>query len=478
MVEFFGLYDTSSFWWQVWAIERRGGQWVLRTSLSTANSHKRMTDSRYPSARAAWSLVALLTVAYIFSYIDRAILGLLIEPIKADLELSDAQLGLLLGPAFAIFYATLGLPFGWMADRYRRTWIVGAGALLWSLATFACGLGRNFAQLFVARMFVGVGEATLSPCAMSMIADSYPPERRAKPMAFYTTAIVFGTSIAYLVGATVLTWTKSAGPQSLPLLGDVQGWQLVFIGLGLAGILPALPFFFWREPPRNVDPEQHAGLEGSGMLDTLAYVWRHRRVYLSFVSLVCVMTIVGYGTSWNPAMFSRTFGWPAEQYALVTGLVTLPLQLSVHALTGWAVDRYSQRGHRDASLVCVIWGALLMVPGYALAPLMPNGTSAFVVMSLGGVGIGMITSVAPAALLNITPGAIRAQVVALYFMMISLTGLLLGPTTVGFLSANVFGEDRLNLAVASLPILFGLVPLAFSAQIRRSYRNHLEILTA
>ena len=420
--------------------------------------------------------MSLLTVAYIFSYTDRAILGLLIEPIKADLELSDTQLGLLLGPAFAIFYATMGLPFGWLADRWRRTWIVGAGALVWSLATVACGLGRNFVQLFVARMFVGVGEATLSPCAMSMIADSYPPERRGKPMAFYTTAVVFGTSIAYLVGATVLTWAKTAGPQSLPLIGAVEAWQLIFIGLGLAGILPALPFFVWREPPRNASQEPAVGLEGTGMRDTLVYVARHWQVYLSFVSLVCLMTIIAYATGWNPAMFSRTFGWSAAQYALVTGLVTLPLQLAVHALTGWAVDRQSQRGQRDASLVCVIWGALVMVPGYTLAPLMPNGTAAFVVLSIGGIGIGMITSVAPAALLNIAPAQIRAQLVALYFMIISLTGLFLGPTTVGFLSANVFGEDRLNLAVASIPVLFGAVPLLLIPRMRRCYRQHLDRL--
>ena len=435
-----------------------------------------MTTTRYPSGRSAWSLVGLLTVAYIFSFTDRAILGLLIEPIKADLELSDTQLGLLLGPAFAIFYATMGLPFGWLADRYRRTWIVGAGAVVWSLATLACGLGKNFIQLFVARMFVGVGEATLSPCAMSMIADSFPPERRGKPMAFYTTAVVFGTSIAYLVGATVLTWAKTAGPQSLPVIGEVEGWQLIFIGLGLAGILPALPFFAWREPPRNASQEPAVGLEGTGMRDTLVYVARHWRVYLSFVSLVCVMTIIAYATGWNPAMFSRTFGWSAAQYALVTGLVTLPLQLAVHALTGWAVDRWSQRGHRDAPMLCVIWGALVMVPGYALAPLMPNGTVAFVVLSMGGIGIGMITSVAPAALLNIAPGAIRAQIVALYFMIISLTGLFLGPTTVGFLSANVFGEDRLNLAVAAIPVLFGVVPLLLIPAMRRRYRQHLARL--
>ena len=118
----------------------------------------------YPSPAYAWYMVILLTIAYVFSFVDRYVLGLLIEPIKADLELTDTQIGLLLGPAFAIFYATMGLPLGWLADRKRRTWIVGFGVALWSAATAASGLAKNFTHMFLARMSIGVGEATLSPC--------------------------------------------------------------------------------------------------------------------------------------------------------------------------------------------------------------------------------------------------------------------------------------------------------------------------
>ena len=118
--------------------------------------------------RYAWYTVVLLTIAYIFSFVDRYILGLLVQPIKEELELTDTEIGLLLGPAFALFYTTMGLPLGWLADRARRTWIVSAGIAIWSAATVACGLARSFGQLFLARVSVGVGEATLSPCALSM----------------------------------------------------------------------------------------------------------------------------------------------------------------------------------------------------------------------------------------------------------------------------------------------------------------------
>ena len=125
-----------------------------------------------PSPAYAWYTVVLLTLVYVVSFIDRYILGLLVQPIKADMGLSDTQIGLLLGPAFALFYTTMGIPLGWLADRTRRTWIIGVGAALWSVATMACGLAKNFGQLFVGRIAVGVGEATLSPCALSMIGDS------------------------------------------------------------------------------------------------------------------------------------------------------------------------------------------------------------------------------------------------------------------------------------------------------------------
>ena len=141
-------------------------------------------QDRYPSARAGWTLTVMLTIAYIFSYLDRNILGLLIGPIKQDLGLRDDQLGYVIGPAFAIFYATMGLPFGWLADRVKRTRLVAAGIAFWSLATAVTGFVTGFWQLFAARMAVGIGEAVLSPSAMSLIGDSFPEEKRARPVAF------------------------------------------------------------------------------------------------------------------------------------------------------------------------------------------------------------------------------------------------------------------------------------------------------
>jgi len=415
-------------------------------------------------------------IAYVFSYTDRVILSILVEPIKADLELSDGQIGLLLGPAFAILYATMGLPFGWLADRYRRTWIIGGGFLFWSIATVASGFARNFTQLFAARMSVGVGEATLSPCAMSLIADSFPKEKRGRPIALYSMGIVIGSSVAFLIGAFVLGWTKSAELGDLPVLGAVEPWQLVFIVIGATGILPALPFLLLREPRRQIEQAVDTSLQGAGMLDMLRYVGRNWKSFTTFMSLMCLMITVAYASYWNPAMFERTYGWSGEKYALINGIVTLPIGILAYWLSGWVSDRWMQAGRRDAPLLIMMIGTLILTPLYAATPLMPDGTTAFVVFTLGSIGVMMVSAVSVTALLGITPAQIRGQLVALYYMTMSLFGLFVGPTAVGYLSQHVYGEEHLNYALATVPVLIGIVPLALIPLTRRLYLQHIERL--
>lgn len=178
-------------------------------------------NTGYPSSGTAWFLVIMLTVAYILSFIDRYILGLLIEPIKADIGLTDEQIGWVIGPAFAVFYATMGLPVGWLVDRKRRMWIVAVGVSIWSLATAASGLAKSFGHLFLTRMIVGVGEATLSPSAMSMIADSFPPEKRGKPISVYVAALSLGSGLASLIGGGVLIWAKTTEFVAVPVFGNL-----------------------------------------------------------------------------------------------------------------------------------------------------------------------------------------------------------------------------------------------------------------
>jgi MFS family permease len=426
-------------------------------------------------------MVVLLTVAYIFSFVDRYILGLLIEPIKADLQISDTQIGLLLGPAFAIFYATMGLPLGWLADRKRRTWIVGVGVALWSAATAASGLAKNFTHLFVARMSVGVGEATLSPCTMSMISDSFPKDRRAQPIAFYTMALSLGAGIASLVSAGVLQWAKTVPNIELPLVGVVAPWQFTFIVVGLPGLVLSLLMFTLREPKRQsvVEDPQRVGSESNNLADMVRHIGRHWKVFLPFVAVFCYMTVLAYSQGWGAPMFKRTWGWEASQYATVNAIVLLTVGPASVNFAGWFSDRWTSQGIKDAPLRIALIGVVIMIISGVIAPLLPSPWLAMGMYGINTIGIAITSAVGVTALLNISPAAMRAQIVAFYYMCISLAGLMLGPTTIALLNDNVFGVENIRYSMALLPALYGIPVILMAGVIRRNYMKallHYEVI--
>ena len=426
---------------------------------------------QYPPPSRAWLLVSLLTVAYVVSFVDRYILSLLIDPIKADLGLSDFQIGILLGPAFGIFYATIGLPLGYLADRSRRTWIVAAGIAVWTLATAASGLARSFAQMFLARLSVGIGEAALSPCAMSMIADSFPEDRRGKPIALYSSALSLGAALAALLGAAVLTWTNSTGNLALPLIGELTPWRIAFLVAGLPGLILAVPFLLMREPPRiNASTDRQRMHLGH----MFGHVSRHGLTYGCFVSIFCYMTIVAYSQGWLAVMFDRTFGWPVEVFALYDGLLLIVIGPLSVMFAGWLSDYYTARGAEDAPMRIAILGLFLSVPPAVIGPLLGNDVAAFLVVSAATVGAAFISAVGITALLKIIPSGIRAQIIALYYMTISLAGLFLGPSLVGLLNDMVFGADGVRYSVAAIPLIFGLPVMLLSPLTLKLYRRALN----
>lgn len=430
----------------------------------------------WPTSSRAWTMTVLLTLAYVLSYVDRSILGLLIEPIKADLDLSDAELSLIMGPAFGLVYATMGLPLGWLADRGRRTWIVAAGIALWSVATGASGLARDFWHLFAARMGVGIGEATLSPCAMSMIGDSFPPERRGKPVAVYSAALALGSGIASLIGAGVLVWAKTSSGLTLPVVGAIRPWQFAFFLVGAPGLLLAIAFVMLREPLRQ--PVTDSALAAGGFGPTLAYVWHRRGAFLGLTAMVAVMTTIAYSHGFMPSVFVRSYGWEAKDYAIANAVITLSVGPATIAVIGSIADRWRKAGAADAPFRLLVTAFCVMVPVAIAQPLMPSAALSLIFVGLSTMAIGAVTAAGIIALLDIAPSNVRGQIVALYYMTISLAGLGLGPTTVGFLSTKVYGESRLNLAVGSVPLLYGAIPLLLIPLVRRSYVQQLAQLRA
>lgn len=184
-----------------------------------------------------WYVVFICMIAYLFSFVDRQILTLLVEPVQRDLNLSDTQFGLLHGFAFALFYAIMGIPVARLADQHSRPLIIAVGIFVWSLATAACGVAKTFGQFFLARMSVGVGECVLSPSVYSMLTDYFPKEKLGRAVGVFSMGSFFGAGLAYLIGAAVIEAVEGIDHVTIPLMGEVKAWQVTFFIVGFPGVL-------------------------------------------------------------------------------------------------------------------------------------------------------------------------------------------------------------------------------------------------
>lgn len=430
---------------------------------------------RWPAPGYSWYMVVLLTIVYIFSFIDRFILGLLIQPIQADLDLTDTQIGLLLGPAFAIFYVLMGLPFGWLADRKRRTFIVAAGLAIWSAATAVSGLARSFLGLFIARMSVGVGEASLSPCAMSLMADCFPKEKRGKPIAFYSMAISLGAGIAALTGAAVIAWATQSDYVSVPGLGDLAPWRVSLLVVGLPGLLLVPLVLFLREPQRTVDTVT-SNAQGIGYRAVFSYIRGRPASLFGVVWVFGYVILIGFSSSWGAAAFARTWGWSPVQYGQAIGILFIVLGPLAVNLGGWMSDRLLQNGNTAAPLVVGLYGVPVMTVAAVAWPLMPTAGLALIFLGVMLAAVALSSATGVTALLNIIPSNIRGQSVAIYYMATALLGQGLGPLCIGLMNDHVFGYDDLRYSMASLPLIFG-VPLFLAVPwIMKKYRQSFEEL--
>lgn len=265
--------------------------------------------------------MCLLASAQMMSFIDRFVLSLLITPIKQALALSDFQIGLLLGPAFAICFAVFGVPMGWLADRKNRTTIIASGIVLWSAMTAACGLARSFGALFVARIGVGLGEAALNPSVVSLVSDYFPRDHRSRAMGFYMTSAFIGAGAAYIVGGQAVQIIASWPPLSVPLIGELMAWQTAFIVISAPGFIIAALIFLTPEPPRRGTPDT--------AVSAMSFSQAHRHFSLHWRSYTCVFigmagtTAISAASFWSPALFERTWGWNVDRTGLVIGFVIL-----------------------------------------------------------------------------------------------------------------------------------------------------------
>jgi MFS family permease len=402
--------------------------------------HESTTSKPLPSSATAWFTVGLCLLAYILSFVDRQIIALLIEPIRADLEISDTQFSLLTGFAFAIFYALMGLPIARWADAGPRPLIISAGIIAWSLATAVCGLARNFWQLFFARMAVGVGEAALSPTAYSMITDSFPKSKLGLAMGIYSSGVFLGSGLAFLVGGAVIEFVAQFGTLTIPIVGEVKPWQTAFFIVGLPGVLVGILFFLTvRDPERR------------GVTDAGAYTIGQVKSYIKSQKRTFFAHYLGFGLLslsmfallfWAPAYLIRVFGLTARDAGIYLGLIVLIGNTAGSLSSGWLMDFFTRRGYDDAPLRAGLVGGLCVILPGALFSSMPGLASSLAMLALAFFFASFPVATSAAGLQLMAPNRMRAQVTALFFLALNLFGITGGATLVALLTDFVFQNEQ------------------------------------
>jgi len=411
------------------------------------------------AGRYRYLVLALLLLVYTINFVDRIMLGILVPPIKAELGLTDTELGLLGGTAFALFYTALGIPLGWLADRANRVWIITTALALWSAFTAGCGLAQNFVQLFVARIGVGIGEAGGTAPSYSLLSDYFGPAERARALGIFSFGIPIGSALGLVIGGTI---------------ASAIDWRTAFLSVGVAGLVLA-PFvrLAVREAPRGgLDPP--AARTAPPPLGTVVRLLFAKRSFWGLALGGGFSAMMGYGLLfWLPSFFMRSYGLTLLETCLYVGGITLVGSTSGIWLGGWLADRFGTRSRAAYALVPA--GALLLSAPFHVAGVLSTSRS-----------LGLLVLVIPIALSSawvgptlcavqhlVQPG-MRATGSALFLFVDNLIGIGLGSLVIGAISDGLsarYGAESLRYAILAGTVFYLLGAALFALTARRLDRD-------
>ena len=422
----------------------------------------------FPSAAYAQFVVLVLMLVYTASFLDRQILSLMGESVRADLKISDTQLGTLQGFSFALFYTGLGIPMGMLADRVQRRMMIIVGLVLWSIATALSGFVNSYGGLFTARMLVGVGEAMLAPAAYSMISDYFPKARRARALSIYTSGMFIGAGLAYVLGGAILPLAQYVALLLKRYGVQRDAWQVAFFVAALPGVVLPLLLLLVREPFRREKSTDSVGLTGGW-----CYVLSRWRLYAVICCSMGFMSATNYGTwAWMPAVFQRIHGWTAANFGFAFGIILLVTGPVGMLIGGYLADRYGGRTSLKITLHLAGGALLLMIPAAVLAPLVSDAGFAIILLATETFIVAVPVTLGSIMLQLATPNESRGLVMAIYMFANSIIGLALGPFMAAFISDSIFHDEKMigvGLAIQTLMFL----PLAGLPLIWLSRQAHL-----
>jgi MFS family permease len=416
----------------------------------------------HPSIGARWWLLGVLLLTALVSYSDRLILSVLVDPLRADLGLTDGQVGLLQGPAFTLVYVFTALPLGRVADRYSRRRLLLAGATLWCAATVMCGVAPSAGVFLAGRLLLGVGEAALIPTALSLLGDAFPPERRGLALGVFLLGSVVGGPLGITIGGVLLSAAQSGGLAGWPEIGSLAPWRAVLVTVGILGLVAPLLILTIAEPPRG-------RLEGRDFAATRQHFWADRRRLIPLYGGLALFSIGDYGlVSWVPTALERVFDWAPERVGIAFGIITSSAGISGALLGGWVADLASRRGGDGARLLVSMGGAVLAITAAASISL---GHAAWVLYGLGfwifTATVGEVSAVA--VIQDVVPPQFRGTAFALLTFTNTLVGLGGGPPLIAATTEYVYRTPAaVDRAISLVGMLGGLLACALFLVARRA----------
>jgi MFS family permease len=424
----------------------------------------------------AWYVVAVLTLANISGYVDRQILVALVGPIERDFGITDVQMSYLIGLGFALFYSVLGFPIARLADRSNRRNIMAAGVTLWSVFTTLGATARSYGRLLFFRIGVGVGEASLNAPSVSLLADYFPSRSRSRALSVYSLGIFLGSGVGYFIGGWVIQLVSVRDVWTVPVLGAIRPWQSAFLAVGLPGLVVALLLLTVREPVR-AESGAHAGAYAGRLPFSafVAYVRDNKRSFAFHAGGFAAAGAVNLGiAAWLPTFFNRTYGWSEASALRIQGLLTMTIGVVAVVAGGWASDWFVRRGRADGPLLVGIIAAAGMLLSATIYPLMPTATLAVAGLAVVNFFAAFPFGAAAAAASEMSPGPMRAQGAALYFLVLNLVSGTLGPTSVALFNEHVFGRAGVRYSLVAVPAIGMTVTILLLGAALGSYRRTLE----
>lgn len=400
----------------------------------------------WPAPTRAWTAVGLFCVAAILSYTDRQILGLLVDPLRADLKISDTQVGILQGIAFAIVYSLAGLPLGRLADVVQRKGVILAGVALWSAGSLLCGYATSFSMLFAGRLVVGVGEAALAPAATSIIADMFPTARRGAAIGLFAMGMVIGGGAAISIGGAVLGFAARSGFAAIPVLGGLAPWRAVLVLLGLCGLPMLLLLMFVREPVRRTEAHGGGGDGGGNRAsdEGLGAILRQlATVKSALIPLVLGCALMSVGDfamlGWAPSLLARRYLMSPEAIGLALG-APIVLSGAIASFGGGAIsDRLASRRGPAGRLLLAAIAAAIAAP-FALIALAASAGQVIIAVAAWSLFSTCAGIVGMTAIQEIVPNRARGLSVSFIAFGNIMLGLGGGATLTGFVTDHVFGD--------------------------------------